>query len=205
MRLYRIFEDKKCTKLSNTTSRVCNFQNIFWNSITTNKADMNEKINKPMTVTEIADFIRNPTDIGHEMWLEKLNARESRKTEMASNLLFRQILEMGDAIQELIKVGCVNASKPLLRTLLECYFQFRYQIIDNEERKALLFFYHYEMRLKEYYRKLAFPKEGGSFFEKMKNDNLLKGSKFNKQRQNYIDNIKKIEQTLSSDDYKKLR
>lgn len=60
---------------------------------------------------------------------------------------------MSDAIQELIKVGCVNASKPLVRSLLEFYFQLAYLLKDNEERKALQFLYHYHIRQQDYYKK----------------------------------------------------
>lgn len=134
-----------------------------------------------------------------------VSVREVFKPQLAYNLLFRQILEMGDAIGELVRVECINASKPLVRSLLECYFQFTYLINDSEERKALQFLYHYEMQLKEYYEKLAFPELGGSFFQKMKNDKLMKGSNIpDAQRQTYIDNIAKIEQTLCSDDYKEI-
>ena len=93
------------------------------------------------------------------MFEEKMHSKEILKTDLASFLLFRQVLEIGDSLVVLIQSGCINASKPLIRSLLECYFQLAYVFKNNEDRKALQFLYHYETRLKDYYEKLAYPKK----------------------------------------------
>src|SRR5688500_1109274 len=124
-------------------------------------------LNDKKLLSELSDLIKGFTANGIEMLIRMLKSKESLKTDLATNLLFRQTLEMGDAIQELIKVGCVNPSKPLLRSLLEFYFQLAYLLKDNEERKALQFLYHYQIRQKDYYIKLTFLKTDGSFFIKL--------------------------------------
>ena len=158
--------------------------------------DENEKQN----LLKISSLIQGFTQAGLEMLENTMNSKEILKTDLASFFLFRQTLEMGDALSILIKLGCVNASKPLVRTLLECYFQLAYLFNDNEERKGLQFLYHYEMRKKEYYENLAFPKKGGSYFEKLKSDKHLKNDDLSpEQKRKYRDNVKIIERTLNEE------
>lgn len=91
----------------------------------------------------MSDLIKEFTDLGLEVWQERLFRYENKTNDLPSNLLFRQILEMGDAIFELVRVGCINATKPLLRTSIEYYFQLTYILKEDEEKKALHFLYHY--------------------------------------------------------------
>ncbi len=155
------------------------------------------------SLDKLTVLINNFVIIGWDMFEEKMHSKEILKTDLASFLLFRQVLEIGDSLVVLIQSGCINASKPLVRSLLECYFQLAYVFENNEDRKTLQFLYHYETRLKDYYEKLAYPKKGGSFFEKLKNDKYLKGDdESDEKKLIYIENIKKINETLSSDDNK---
>lgn len=154
-------------------------------------------------LSQLADFIEGFNMTAGDMWIYKKNSSVILKTDLAALLLFRQILEMGDAISILIRTGCINASKPLVRSLLEYYFQLTYLLKDDEERKALQFLYHYEMRLKEYYGNLAFPQKGGSYFEKLKNDKHLKDEDISdEQKKIYSENVKKIEAVLNGDENK---
>jgi len=153
-----------------------------------------------VNLSRLTSLTEGFTQTGLEMLEDTMNSKEILKTDLASFLLFRQTLEMGDALSILIKSGSVNASKPLVRTLLECYFQLAYLFNDNEKRKALQFLYHYERRKKEYYENLAFPKKGGSFFEKLKKDRHLRNNDISKeQKKIYQENIKKIEKTLNEE------
>lgn len=89
--------------------------------------------------------------------------------------------------------------------MLECYFQLVWLFEDNEERKALQFLYHNEIRLREFYEKLAFPEKDGSFFQKLKNDKHLKGVHLGQnQKKIYLENIRKIDETLNVIDYKEI-
>lgn len=150
---------------------------------------------------KLAVLIKNFVITGWDMFTERMNSKEILKADLASFLLFRQVLEIGDSLSVLIQTGCINSSKPLVRTLLECYFQLAYVFENNEERKTLQLLYHYEARLKDYYEKLAYPEKGGSFFEKLKRDKHLKGDDESKEKKLiYIENIKKINEILESDD-----
>jgi hypothetical protein len=149
---------------------------------------------------KLSKLIEAFTKTGMEMLTESINSRIISKTDLLSFFLFRQTLEMADALSVLIEKGCINASKPLVRTLLECYFQMAYLFDSNEERKTLQFLYHYETRQKEYYERLAFPSKGGSFFEKLKNDKYLKDDDISdEQKSIYAENVKKIEATLNEE------
>ena len=67
-------------------------------------------------LSELSDSIKDFTVTGMEMLIERMNSKEILKTDLASFLLFRQTLEMGDALTVLIRTGYVNASKPLVRS-----------------------------------------------------------------------------------------
>lgn len=151
-------------------------------------------------LSTLSTLIEGFTKEGFEMLESTMNSKEILKTDLASFLLFRQTLEMGDALSILIKLGCVNASKPLVRTLLECYFQLAYLFNENEERKALQFLFQYEMRKKEYYENLAFPEKGGSYFEKLKKDKYLRDDDISaEQKRKYEENVKIVERTLNEE------
>lgn len=154
---------------------------------------------------ELAELVKKFVITGWDMLTQSMNSKEILKTDLASFLLFRQILESGDALSVLIQAGCVNASKPLVRSLLECYLQMTYLLKSDEERKSMQFLYHYEARLKDYYEKLAFPEKGGSFFEKLKRDKHLKNEAESEEKKFiYIENIKKIEDVLNDNDNKEI-
>ena len=156
-------------------------------------------------LSELSVLINDYTETGMEMLTAQMNSKEILKTDLPSFLLFRQTLEMGDALSVLIKKGCVNASKPLIRSMLECYYQLAYLFENDTERKALQFLYHYEMRQREYYEKLSFPEKGGSYFEKLKKDKHLKGEDISdNQKKIYIENVAKIDITLNGDDNKEI-
>ncbi len=145
-------------------------------------------------------LIKEYTRVGTEMLTATMNSKEILKTDLVPFLFFRQALEMGDALSILVQYGCINASKPLVRTLLESYFQLAYLFNENEERKSLQFLYHYEKRKKEYYEKLAFPERGGSFFEKLKKDKYIKGEDIGEdQKKVYAENVRKIESILNEE------
>jgi hypothetical protein len=144
-------------------------------------------------LSSYSTLLENFTTIGMEVWRQKQNSQEILRHDLASLFLFRQILEMGDAISVLFKAGCINASKPLLRTLLECYLQLKYLFEINETQKGLQFMYHYETRLKEHNEKLAFPEKGGSYYEKLKKDKHLKGLDLPKwQKEIFSKNVEQI-------------
>jgi len=156
-------------------------------------------------LVNVSNLIRSFTRVGVEMLNTTMKSKIINRKELSPFLLFRQILEMSDALSVLIRSGCINASKPVVRSLLEAYFQLAYMFNGDEERKSLQFLFHYEKRQKEYYENLAFPKKGGSFFEKLKNDKHLKGTHLpQNQKIIYADNVKKIEAVLNEDEYKEI-
>ncbi len=154
-------------------------------------------------ITQLSDLVNNFVIVGWNMFTERMHSKEILKSDLASFLLFRQILEIGDSLFVLIQNGCINASKPLARSLLECYFQLAYVLEKDEDRKSLQFLYHYETRLKDYYEKLAYPEKGGSFFEKLKKDKHLKGDdESDEKKLIYIKNVRKINEVLDDEDNK---
>jgi Family of unknown function (DUF5677) len=159
----------------------------------------NHNKEEKLNLSRFASLIEGFTRTGFEMLESTMNSKEILKTDLAPFLLFRQTLEMGDALSTLIRSGSINASKPLVRTLLEG-FQLAYLFNENEERKALQFLYHYERRKKEYYENLAFPKKKGSYFEKLKKDKHLRNDDINAdQKKVYRENVKKIETILNEE------
>ena len=116
---------------------------------------MNRNYNQEerQSLSKLSDLIGRFAQTGIDMLTNTIDSKEIVKTDLASFLLFRQTLEMGDALSKLIEAGCINASKPLVRTLSEYYFQLAYLFNSDEERKSLQFLYHYEKRKKEYYER----------------------------------------------------
>jgi hypothetical protein len=160
----------------------------------------NHTENEKQNLSRLSSLIEGFTKVGLEMLENTINTKEILKNDLASFLLFRQTLEMGDALSILVKAGSINASKPLVRTLLECYFQLAYLLNDKEEQKAIQFLYHYERRKKEYYENLAFPHKGGSYFEKLKRDKYLRNDDISiEQKKKYQENIKNIEKILNEE------
>ncbi|OIR05373.1 hypothetical protein GALL_124240 [mine drainage metagenome] len=154
---------------------------------------------------EISELVHSFSSLGMDVIEHLLNASKIEKNKLASFFLFRQILEMGDAISVLINVGCINSCKPLIRSLIEYYFQLAYLLNENEERKSLQFFYHYEMQKKEYYERLVDNHKDFSFYKKLKNDKHLKNYQISKnQKLLYIENIEKIKDTLSNENNKEI-
>lgn len=92
---------------------------------------------------------------------------------MPTNLLFRQILEASDGIHELIKIGCINICKPLLRTALDCYLQFAFISEKDEKNRAKHFLYHYNRNKLDQLEKILFPEKENSLAKKLKNDSVM--------------------------------
>lgn len=130
---------------------------------------------------ELSEFIKEYTDFGLEIWVARLKNYDNETSDLPANLLFRQVLEMSDAISELIKVGCVNPSRPLIRSALDCYFQLAYLLKDNEEKKALLFLYHYNHKRSQKLDRMINPEKNNSFNNKLKKDKNLKGFELSNQ------------------------
>jgi Family of unknown function (DUF5677) len=155
---------------------------------------------------KFSELIKDYSKIGMELINHRMNFKENLRTDYASCFLFRQIIETSDAISELIKIGVINASKPLLRTLLECYFQLSFLFQSDHDRKALQLMYHNEIRKKDYYENLAYSDKDGSFHQRLKNDKHLKGLDISQeQKEVYIDNIRKINETINVADYEEIK
>ncbi len=157
-------------------------------------------------LTRYSDLINRFVENGLTILIEKINDKTNLRKDYASYFLFRQIIEAGDAISELIKIGCINACKPLLRTLFESYFQLNFLFKENQDRKSLQLLYHNEIRKRDYYENLAYPNKGGSFYQRLKNDKHLNGMDLGKdQKEIYIDNIRKINETINDPDYEEIK
>jgi hypothetical protein len=157
-------------------------------------------------LNKYSKLIKEFVDNGIIILSKKINSKANVRKDYASLFLFRQIVEVGDAISELIKIGCINACKPLLRTLFECYFQLHFLFKEDEDRKSLQLLYHNEIRKRDYYEKLAYPNKGGSFHQRLKNDRHLNEIDLsNEQKEIYIENIKKINTIINDFDYKDIK
>lgn len=157
------------------------------------------------SLLKYSSSLQSLTKLGLEIYKEQKKLGISNK-ELASLALFHQILEVGDAIGELIGLGCINASKPILRTLLESYSQLKFLFSNSEERKALQMLYHNEVSKKRYFETLAYPEKGGSFQDRLKNDRLLKGEDiFGETKSDFKKSIQEIEKTISEDVYTEIR
>ena len=156
-------------------------------------------------LSEYHNFIKAYTDIGLEIWEFRLNRYENNTEDISANLFYRQILEMSDAISELVNTGCAKACYPLLRSLLECYFQFSFLIKENEQRRSYQFLYHYHIQKRKYFKKLLNDDEDGSFFKKFANDKHLKGTKLNfDDRKTFLRNLDIVNENLNAPDYNEI-
>jgi hypothetical protein len=126
------------------------------------------------SLTLFSDLIKDFTDLGLEVWTKQLNEKENITTDLPANLLFRQILEASDGIYELIRVGCINICKPLLRTCLECYWQLAFILKDDDKRKARHFLYHYNKAKLHDLENVLFPNNKNSLANKLSKDRNLK-------------------------------
>lgn len=119
--------------------------------------------------------IKDFTDFGLEVWAERLKQHPHDTYDLPSNLLFRQILEAGDGIFELIRIGCINASKPLLRVALDCYLQLAFLLEKDEKRRASHFLYHYNRNRLYYLERVLNPEHENSLDKKLADDDVMNG------------------------------
>lgn len=120
-----------------------------------------------------SDLLKAFTDLGLEIWIKRLQQYENNTYDLPSNLLFRQILEAGDGIFELIKLGCINTTKPLLRMALDCYLQLAFLLESEKERRAAHFLYHYNRNRFYYLDRIINPENENSISKKLKDDDLM--------------------------------
>jgi hypothetical protein len=154
---------------------------------------------------ELSDFVREYTDFGLEIWTDRLCNHSNEVLDLPANLLFRQVLEMSDAISQLIEIGCINASKPLIRSSLDCYLQLAYMLKDDEKSKALFFLYHYNLKKYNKLNRMVNPEQDNSFDKKLKVDRILKGFELaGNELELAKADIIKLKKTLDSDENKKI-
>jgi hypothetical protein len=122
---------------------------------------------------ESSDVIKSFTNFGLEVWVSRLRDYPNDTYDLASNLLFRQILEAGDGIFELVKVGCINANKSLLRMALDCYLQFAFLVEKDERKRAAHFLYHYNRNRLAYLERILNPEHENSLAKKLANDDVM--------------------------------
>jgi hypothetical protein len=125
------------------------------------------------TLLESSNRIKDFTDFGLEVWINRLQQYENNTLDMPSNLLFRQILEAGDGIFELVKNGCINASKPLIRMALDCYLQLAFLLEKENEKRALHFLYHYNRNRLYYLERILKPENENSLANKLVTDDIM--------------------------------
>ena len=122
---------------------------------------------------ESSSLIQSFTDFGLEVWVKQLTKGDEDSHDLPSNLLFRQILEAGDGIFELTKVGCINACKPLLRMAFDCYFQMAFLLEGDKDKKGLHFLYHYYRKKLQSLENTLHPEKASSLFKKLQYDSLM--------------------------------
>lgn len=135
---------------------------------------MRQKYNEDVLnkLSEASALIKNYTDFGVKAWIRRLEHYDNDTKDLPANLLFRQVLEASDGASELIKAGCINICKPLLRVALDCYFQFAF-LIEDEESRSKHFLYHYNMAKFVEMERLLFPESKNSFNSKISNDRVF--------------------------------
>lgn len=133
---------------------------------------IDEKTNN--LLIEASNLIKDFTDLGLSIWESRLNNYKNVTTDLPTNLLFRQILEANDGLYELIKLGCINICKPILRTSLDCYLQMSFILEGDEQRKAMHFLYHYNKSKLSDLEKVIFPENKNSLSEKLSKDKIMK-------------------------------
>lgn len=124
-------------------------------------------------LVEASNLIKSFTDFGLEVWINRLKQYENSTHDMPSNLLFRQILEASDGIFELMKIGCVNTCKPLIRMALDCYLQLAFILEKENEKRALHFLYHYNRNRLYYLERILNPEIKNSLAKKLATDDIL--------------------------------
>lgn len=157
---------------------------------------------------EASGIVEKFNDFGLEVWLKRLNQYQNDTVDIPSNLLFRQILEAGDGIVELIRIGCINTCKPLLRMTLDCYLQLAFVLEnDNEkEKKAFHFLYHYNKKKLQSLESVLFPANENSLSKKLKYDSVMSEFVLNEKEQEMgLSDHKILVDILNSDENKVIR
>ena len=151
-------------------------------------------------MNELSEFIHEYTNFGLEVWTDRMNNHPNDVLDLPTSLLFRQVLEMSDAISELIGVGCINASQPLVRSLLDYYLQLAYLLKTDEKIKALFFLYHYNFKKYNKLIKMTNPDSENSFDKKLKSDKTLQGFELDEKDAMLAQaDIEKLMRTLNSE------
>lgn len=151
-------------------------------------------------LNELSEFMYEYTDYGLEIWTDRLNNNVNDVLDLPANLLFRQVLEMSDAISELIKVGGINASQPLIRSSLDCYLQLSYLLKSDEKNKAMFFHYHYNLKRYNKLIRMISPEKENSLNKKLKRDKVLQGFELNAEEAEFVKkDLKKLTNTLKSE------
>lgn len=155
---------------------------------------------------EASNLIKSFTDFGLEVWVNRLTTCKDDTHDLPSNLLFRQILEAGDGIFELTKVGCINATKPLLRMAFDCYFQMAFLLEGDKEKKAFHFLYHYYRKKLQSLESALFPERFNSLSKKLQHDSLMNDFVLGEQdKELTLADYNTIETTLNLDEYREVK
>lgn len=155
---------------------------------------------------ELSSLIKEYTDFGLEIWQLRLNEYTNETIDLPSNLLFRQILEMSDAIAELVQVGCVNASKPLLRGAIEYYFQLIFILKDQTDKASLFFLYHYNKSKLSYLERILYDERLNSLNDKLKNDKVMPNIVLTEsEKKAALKDYEALSQTIASNIYSDIR
>ena len=156
----------------------------------------NEKL-----LLESSEMIKSFNDFGLEVWIMRLRQYENNTADLPSNLLFRQILEAGDGIYELMKAGCINSCKPLLRMALDCYLQFAFLLEKDEQNRALHFLYHYNRNKLDSLEKVLFPEKENSLTKKIQNDLVMNEFALSEaEREMALKDYKTLQEILNSNE-----
>jgi Family of unknown function (DUF5677) len=149
---------------------------------------------------ELSEFIYEYTNFGLEIWTDRLNNNVNDVLDLPANVLFRQVLEMSDAISELVKAGCINASQSLIRSSLDCYLQLAYLLKSDEKNKAMFFHYHYNLKKYNKLTRMINPEKENSFDKKLKSDKVLQGFELDTEETEFAKrDLEKLAKTLKSD------
>ncbi len=114
----------------------------------------NEINNELITIlSDFAETLEETRNFGTHVLTWDLKTAKGGDENIPIIQMFRNIIENVDAISILVKNSCIDASKPLLRTLLENFLQLEY-LLENDSIKRSLNFLVWD-----FHRQLHFAKK----------------------------------------------
>ncbi|AXE19542.1 hypothetical protein DR864_18260 [Runella rosea] len=150
----------------------------------------------------LADAIEQVINIGTHFikWEADRGGASVEKTPLI--MLYRHILEMGDAISILLRSSSVDPCKAMLRSILETSLQIEYLLKDPETRGFCYMVCHHNKMIKQLKRMVENSQEQKDYFNQLKNKSYTDISANDFSHPSAQNDVNRLVNLINSKDYK---